>query len=214
MHFSREFWKIVQNMRDFAFLRDIFFLLAVRGKISCDKGGVKKKLLGTRGGGKKSVRQEGGIRTLPFRRRVTIPFPPMPKYGWTEEREGGYWMEEGGQGRAAGRGGGKNSLPSYPPPVSGQLGNGRGRGGGGLQTILQRSKKGGGRMGKVSLAAGRGEREEAAGLGNCDQDILLSYGMKHKWGIERQPSLLFYIVVMGAKGREGGLCLTTSLSFP
>ena len=42
----------------------LLFLLAVWRKFSCDKGGSIKCSAG------------GGIRTLPFRRGVTVPFPP------------------------------------------------------------------------------------------------------------------------------------------
>ncbi len=58
----------------------LLFLLAVWGKFSFDNGGVNKKFSCDKGGSIKCP-AGGGIQTLPFRRGVTVPFPPMPTYG-------------------------------------------------------------------------------------------------------------------------------------
>ncbi len=51
------------------------------GQKNIGTGGGSKKNIGTRGGSKKCP-AGGGIRTLPFRRGVTVPFPPMPTYAY------------------------------------------------------------------------------------------------------------------------------------
>ncbi len=63
-------------MCKFAFLRQIFgdFYL-YREKKFLTKGGSKNKISFAKGGSIE-CRAGGGIRTLPFRRGVTVPFPP------------------------------------------------------------------------------------------------------------------------------------------
>ncbi len=81
MHFLREFWKFVQNMCNFAFLRHTFYDFYLQyGEIYLvRKGGVNKKISLDKGGSIKCP-AGGGIRTLPFRREGngTLP-PPCPR---------------------------------------------------------------------------------------------------------------------------------------
>ncbi len=63
-------------MCTFAFLRHIFYYFYLQyGDFFCDKGGSRKKFLDTKGGSIKCP-AGGGIQTSPFRRGVTVPFPP------------------------------------------------------------------------------------------------------------------------------------------
>ncbi len=69
-------------MCNFAFFRHIFydFYLQYGKNFLVTKGGSIKNFFGTRGGSIKCP-AGGGIQTLPFRRGVTVPFPPpMPTY--------------------------------------------------------------------------------------------------------------------------------------
>ncbi len=69
-------------MCNFAFLGTFFmiFTCSMGKKFLVTKGGSIKFFLGTKEGSIKCP-AGGGIRTLPFRRGVTVPFPPMPTYG-------------------------------------------------------------------------------------------------------------------------------------
>ena len=80
MHFLREFWKFVQNMCKCVFLRHIFyyFYLQCGNNFLVTKGGQEKKFWDK--GRSIKCPAGGGIKTLLFRRGVTVPFPPMPTY--------------------------------------------------------------------------------------------------------------------------------------
>ncbi len=80
-HFLREVWELVKNMYNFAVFWHNFFVIFTCsiGKNFSWQRGVKKNFSG-QGGSIKCPAPRGGIRTLPFRRGVKVPFPPMPTY--------------------------------------------------------------------------------------------------------------------------------------
>ena len=58
MHFSTEFWKLVQNMCNFVFLGTVFNICTCSlGNMFSLQRGVNKKVLGTRGVNKESGRR-------------------------------------------------------------------------------------------------------------------------------------------------------------
>ena len=81
--------------------------------------------------------------------------PPRPSMAGRKKGRGGI-LDGGGGSRQGGRKRGRQKFAAIISAARVRTARKREGEGGGLQTILQRSKKRGGRMGKVSLAAGRG----------------------------------------------------------